>query len=267
MHTVIINGTGGVGKDTWITEFDKITGLKAHRVSIVDMVKKAAQILGWKNAKTDENRKALSELKDLSDKYWGSNIDYVMANYEDYSMHNGYEVCNWFFIIAREPKDITKLVELIPDAKTVLITRDGVESHGNHADDEVSDYKYDLVFENNKSIKESSMDFAVALYELFGEDPSNISTPLELINTNITGVEFYDYAEYGLGYFTVEKCYIYYMYSRHTEHPDGSHWFRKGKIQVRTRWGKTFELPFCPWWRLVDKDGKMFQDYYDEQPW
>lgn len=265
MHTIIINGTGGVGKDTLITEFDKITKLKTHRVSIIDMVKRAAEILGWKNTKTDENRKALSELKDFSDKYWGSPIDYVMSNYEDYNMHNGYGVCNWFFITARDPKDITKLVELIPDAKTVLVTRDGIESHGNHADDEVNNYEYDLVFENNKGIKESGMDFAAALYELFGEDPNTLSSyPCMIDISNMVGVEFYSKIFYDC---TITKCHAFYVYNSIAASAMNSktNWLLDITVGVKTSNGMCYTLPLSDiTGSLVDKDGKRFSEYFEE---
>lgn len=260
-HVVIINGTGGVGKDTLISEFREIVD-GAYSVSIVDTVKSAAMYLGWNKGKTDEDRKALAELKDFSDKYWLTPINYIIGKYELWMRYPEY---NWLFITAREPKDIATLVEAIPEAKTVLVTREGINSHGNHADDNVNDYEYDLVFENKEGIKESSMNFVEAIVTLFGESIP-FYTDSELVDTNINGVRFFDINYvYGLGEFTVLGSHKYYEYYPNAEHP--YRWLQAGIIDVKVASGKIFNLPFNPSMNVVDVHGKSFKEYYDEQPW
>ena len=64
---IIINGCGGVGKDTFVDYcriFANITN-----ISSVDKIKEAAKILGWNGGKAEEDRKFLSDLKLLSTGY------------------------------------------------------------------------------------------------------------------------------------------------------------------------------------------------------
>ena len=74
-HIFIINGCGGVGKDTFVKlvseELDK-TMKKLHTVtnfSSVDKVKELAKKIGWKGEKSERDRKFLSDLKILVSDY------------------------------------------------------------------------------------------------------------------------------------------------------------------------------------------------------
>ena len=71
----IINGSGGVGKDTFVelvsTELND-TLKKFHTVenfSSVDKVKEIAIEIGWDGKKREKDRKFLSDLKNLSSNY------------------------------------------------------------------------------------------------------------------------------------------------------------------------------------------------------
>ena len=61
---IIINGSGGVGKDTFIAMCDKYTYTKNY--SSVDEIKCVARQLGWNGGKTEKDRKFLSDLKLLT---------------------------------------------------------------------------------------------------------------------------------------------------------------------------------------------------------
>ena len=68
MKIIVINGQGGVGKDSFVgycgCEEDGI-----YNLSIIDGIKYAAQQLGWVGGKELKDRKFLSDLKDLAAKY------------------------------------------------------------------------------------------------------------------------------------------------------------------------------------------------------
>ena len=57
------------------------------------------------------------------------------------------------FIDAREPEDIKRLKDKF-NCKTILITRDEKKSYGNHADDNVFNYDYDIKIDNTGSLEE-----------------------------------------------------------------------------------------------------------------
>ena len=66
----IINGAGGVGKDQFIKFVTDELGEKyTYNISTVDVVKSIAQKIGWKGEKTPQDRKYLSDLKDMMT-YW-----------------------------------------------------------------------------------------------------------------------------------------------------------------------------------------------------
>ena len=76
----IINGSGGVGKDTFIemipTFVDKngnntvwFKNLEIRNYSSVSKVKEIAKIIGWNGEKTERDRKFLSDLKLLTTEY------------------------------------------------------------------------------------------------------------------------------------------------------------------------------------------------------
>ena len=67
---VVINGSGGVGKSTFI-ELCREWDNRVFETSTVDFVKEVAKMCGWDGTKTDENRKFLSDLKDLLSQWGG----------------------------------------------------------------------------------------------------------------------------------------------------------------------------------------------------
>jgi len=70
---IILNGYPRSGKDSFAKFIGQALldkGVQTDIVSSVCNVKDAAKILGWDGEKTEVNRKALSDLKDLSTKYW-----------------------------------------------------------------------------------------------------------------------------------------------------------------------------------------------------
>ena len=68
-HIFIINGSGGVGKDTFCSMVNEISINRSYSYSSVTKIKEIASELGWEGKKTEKDRKFLSDLKDLSTKY------------------------------------------------------------------------------------------------------------------------------------------------------------------------------------------------------
>lgn len=119
-------------------------------VSTVDFVKEIAIKCGWNGVKTPENRKFLSDLKDLLTKW--DDIPYkkileevkILNNWASYNYHD------WIlFVDCREPEEIQKLKERL-NATTVIVRRlgDEVNETSNHADANVFNYEYDYTIKN-----------------------------------------------------------------------------------------------------------------------
>lgn len=116
---------------------------------MVDFVKEVAFFCGWDGEKTLENRRFLSDLKDLLTKW--DDIPYKMIIERIKSLPTAQD---WLvFVDCREPAEIQKLKEGL-NATTLLIRRPGDDETetSNHADAGVFNYEYDLTIENNSDI-------------------------------------------------------------------------------------------------------------------
>ena len=140
---VVINGTGGSGKDTFVEYSSKYA--KVANFSSIDKVKEIATYAGWSGTKEDKDRKFLSDLKNL------------LTNYNDLPYKTIVEAINKFnssdnevlFIHIREPKEIQRIVDNF-NAKTLLIKRLNYENiTSNSSDANVENYNYDYVIEND----------------------------------------------------------------------------------------------------------------------
>ena len=59
----IINGSGGVGKDSFVALMAMNSKCSVGNYSSVTKVKKIAEIIGWNGSKSEKDRKFLSDLK------------------------------------------------------------------------------------------------------------------------------------------------------------------------------------------------------------
>lgn len=154
---VIINGTGGAGKDTFVTFCSEIE--KVLNISTVDRVKEAAKILvGWNGEKDEISRKLLVDLKKLSIDYNDAPTKYVLEMAEQFKKSEN----NLMFIHIREIDEIEKTKKLL-NAKTLLITNPRVKLiTSNNSDGKVNEYTYDYYIENDKTLedlKNKAIDF------------------------------------------------------------------------------------------------------------
>lgn len=161
----IINGSGGVGKDTFINfvsiELNNIMK-KFHTVvnfSSVDKVKEIAKEIGWNGEKSEKDRKFLSDLKILTSDY--CDMPFVsMKNKVDEFMKD--EDSALLFLHIREPKEISRAAKEF-GAKTILVKSDSVKQiTTNMADKNVFDYNYDLLIDNSgtkEDLKEIAKNF------------------------------------------------------------------------------------------------------------
>lgn len=177
----IINGSGGVGKDKFVelvkNHSYKLFGetknkdMRAHvqtteiqNYSSVSKIKEIAKIIGWNGEKTEKDRKFLSDLKLLTTEYNDMPLNdmkkyaNIFMNGDRSSSINGeLRPDRILFLHIREPIEITKAVKAFEEynAKTILVKRDSVEHiTSNMADENVYDYNYDIVIENNGTLEE-----------------------------------------------------------------------------------------------------------------
>ena len=144
----IINGSGGTGKDTFVSFVSE--SIPTMNFSSVDKVKEIAKIIGWTGGKTERDRKFLSDLKLLCTDYNDMPFKSMSDKVEEFLKSNDFLL----FLHIREPNEIEKAKTAF-NAKTVLIKRDSVEQiTSNMADGNVFNYDYDIVINNNDGINE-----------------------------------------------------------------------------------------------------------------
>ena len=148
-NIIIINGTGGAGKDTFVGFCSEIT--KVRNVSTVDKVKEAAKILvGWNGEKDEVSRKLLVDLKQLSIAYNDAPTQYIIQQAEIFK--NSEE--NLMFVHIREAEEIEKAKKRL-NAKTLLITNPRVKLiTSNDSDGKVNEYEYDYYIENDGTLED-----------------------------------------------------------------------------------------------------------------
>ena len=152
-RVVVINGSGGVGKDTAVKHItDMIYSIDSKLLvcnySSVDKVKKIAELIGWDGTKTERNRKFLSDLKMLTSEYNDMPFNDMKRRFEEFQ-----DVDNeiLLFLHIREPEEIERVKREF-GAITILIKRDSIpQITSNMADGNVFNYDYDIVIDNNDS--------------------------------------------------------------------------------------------------------------------
>jgi len=139
---IIINGTGGSGKDTFVELCSKYG--KVMNFSSMDKGKNIARLIGWNGQKTEKDRKFLSDLKRLTTEYNDMSFNSIKDAVDKF-MHSDREI---LFIHIREPEEIKRALKIFK-AKTLLIKRVGLTNiESNYSDANVDNFSYDYIIEN-----------------------------------------------------------------------------------------------------------------------
>lgn len=146
---IIINGSGGVGKDTFVEYCKKYC--KVMNISSVDKVKEAAKILtGWDGTKDEKSRKLLVDLKQLGIEYNDAPFKYIVESAQKFKT----TAEELMFVHIREIEEIEK-VKKATKAKTLLVTNKNVPIiTSNESDKNVMNYQYDFYIRNDGTLEE-----------------------------------------------------------------------------------------------------------------
>ena len=154
----IINGSGGVGKDTFVSYVTIELNDKVKRFdtvinfSSIDKIKEIAREIGWNGSKTEKNREFLSDLKALAGNYNDMPFQSLRDKVDDFKTEDNKSIL--LFLHIREPEEIDRAVKEF-NAKTILVKRESVEHIVSNASDKnVYNFIYDYVIENNGDKKE-----------------------------------------------------------------------------------------------------------------
>lgn len=162
--TLVINGRGGVGKDTLCEAASAV--YRVLNVSSITPIKALAKQCGWKGEKSDEARRFLADLKAAAVRYNDYPTRWISERYQEF-LSGGDEI---LFVHIREPQEIEKFVKATGgEAKTLLVRanrRMPGHTYGNASDDGVENYPYDYYFDNDDSPEEAAKAFVAFLAKL-----------------------------------------------------------------------------------------------------
>lgn len=173
MKVVIINGSGGSGKDTFV-ELAKKHYDEVYNVSTVDLVKYYAKKMGWNNGKTQKDRLFLQQLKEIWEEYNEGTTKYVLNVIEGIEAERN-ELEPIVFVHCREPWHIEFLKNTFLKhgylVKTLLILKkETTETWDNSSDNEtVLKYNYDDVISNNDTLEVLEKKAMMYIKDLMGE--------------------------------------------------------------------------------------------------
>ena len=167
--TIVINGAGGVGKDTLCNLAAK--HFKVRNISTITPIKDLARMADWDGKKDDRSRKFLADLKAICVAYNDFPTNWAKAQYESF-LTTDEEI---LFVHIREPEEIAKYVRATGGKAKTLLVRGGERMkksvYGNAADDCVENYYYDYYFNNDKSFAEAERNFKELMRQiLFADD-------------------------------------------------------------------------------------------------
>ena len=158
---IVINGAGGVGKDTLCDL--AANHFRVMNISSITPIKEIASQCGWDGRKDDKARKFLSDLKRLTVEYNDFPTSWARERYEQFLLGD-YDI---LFVHIREAEEIAKFVRATDGAALTLLVRGGERltksSYGNVSDDEVENYSYDLYFVNDKTLDKAEEEFVSLL--------------------------------------------------------------------------------------------------------
>ena len=155
---IVINGKGGVGKDTLCDFASKYR--KTLNVSSITPIKEIAASHGWNGEKTPKARKFLADLKSIFTEWNDLPNSYALEKYKEF-LNGDYEL---FFVHIREGSEIMKFVDgaekLGQKPITLLVTAKRCErKYGNASDDDVEDFCYDYTYRNDLPLDKAEEDF------------------------------------------------------------------------------------------------------------
>ena len=146
-HIIIINGCGGVGKDTFVDMCAKYTSVVNY--SSVKEIKEIAKYIGWDGSKEERDRKFLSDLKLLTTEYNDFPFNCICKQIDQFLKSSN----ELMFIHIRDIPEIEKVVSEYPFIKTLLILNHRIMPiTTNIADANVEKYNYDYVIHNDHDL-------------------------------------------------------------------------------------------------------------------
>jgi len=148
---IVINGSGGSGKDTLVEVIKDILNenIIVKNISSIDPIKEIAKKIGWNGKRNNEGRRLLSDLKDAMTRYNDLSFNYIR---HEITVMDFCSLEYLIFIHIRECDEIKRIVDYYSNVTTLLIKRSNMEKFFNHADMNIENYNYDYVIKNDGNL-------------------------------------------------------------------------------------------------------------------
>lgn len=144
---VIVNGSGGVGKDAFCRACSRYAECTVR--SSIDPIKEVAREIGWEGGKSERDRRFLADLKALAAAYSDWPMRYMRGAVSAF-MECG-DPDELLFLHVREPEEVERAAKEFGAVK-VLVTNPRIPKiTSNQADARVADCTYDYVVCNDGS--------------------------------------------------------------------------------------------------------------------
>lgn len=179
----IINGSNGVGKDTFIEKLkERLDNYEFLNISSIDSVKRMLMKSGvWDGKKDEKGRQLLADVKTAICRYSDFiNTDLIttIGRWKPRLLRNSIT-----FIHIREPEQIeimTKRLEALYGeysmVGTILIKRASAEAVADtEADKNVENYKYDIIYEDKDDNFEAAVNNMIGLINMINPQSSNMN--------------------------------------------------------------------------------------------
>ena len=161
---IVINGRGGVGKDTLCDLASR--HFRVKNISSVTPIKEIATMCGWDGRKDPKSRKFLSDLKQLCVEFNDFPTNWAYNEYLEF-LENDQEV---FFVHIREGAEIQKFIDRTGGRAVALLVRGGERmtggALGNASDDEVENFSYNYYYTNDKPLEDAEREFVALLRQM-----------------------------------------------------------------------------------------------------
>ena len=143
---IVINGKGGVGKDTLCEAAAE--HFTVRNISAITPIKEIAAGFGWQGEKDAKSRRFLAMLKEAFAEYNDLPTRYLLDQYRQFIQSDA----QILFVHIREQDQIRHFVESVPTKCVTLLIQGRMQDvhYGNTADDEVESFAYDYYFKNDQ---------------------------------------------------------------------------------------------------------------------
>lgn len=209
---IIINGKGGSGKDTLVSDFITYTSKKyfsgicdnissiSPAENVMNHIRELSSSFGKEvpYEKTDEYRRMLHIIKTETDKYCNLSMNYLLHRLSSLFFKDINK--KFIFVHIREPENIKTFCDVLDaillcnayhkidnrltiDVKTLLVESNTTDDkqYGNHADDDVKAYAYDFYFRNDFSTE-------VSAEQILSEYKTDVESFYKMVTCGMDGI-------------------------------------------------------------------------------